>query len=145
MKALKRTLVLLSILALLLPAAAMAIEDGYSTSYTYTYDYWGDSQDSPDAYRVETVIDSITLGLDSFALVQLAWNGCLRPTGNGPGHRDCMGCALAENLSVKAIGSGYNSIVIDAGVRHLDILDCLLFCGLGRLAATIAGMSVEVG
>ena len=65
MKALKRTLVLLSILALLLPAAAMAIEDGYSTSYTYTYDYWGDSQDSPDAYRVETVIDSITLGLDS--------------------------------------------------------------------------------
>ena len=38
--------------------------DGYSTSYTYGYDYWEDVQESPDAYRVRTVIDSITLGLD---------------------------------------------------------------------------------
>lgn len=38
-------------------------QDGYSTSYTYTYDYWNDSQESPDAYRVKTVIDSLSLGL----------------------------------------------------------------------------------
>ncbi len=39
-------------------------KDGYSTSYTYGYDYWGDVQESPDAYRVETVLDSVSLGLD---------------------------------------------------------------------------------
>ena len=48
-------------LAMVLPAAA---EDGFSTSYTYTYDYWEDVQESPDAYRVATVIDSMTLGMD---------------------------------------------------------------------------------
>ena len=64
MKLLKRTLAILGILALLLPLAAMA-EDGFSTAYTYTYDYWDESQESPDAYRVETVIDSMTLGLDT--------------------------------------------------------------------------------
>ncbi|SNT95294.1 NHL repeat-containing protein [Aristaeella hokkaidonensis] len=40
-------------------------KDGYSTSYTYGYDYWRDVQESPDAYRVETVIDSVDLGLDA--------------------------------------------------------------------------------
>ena len=49
------------LLAMVLPAAA---EDGFSTSYTYTYDYWEDVQESPDAYRVATVIDSMTLGMD---------------------------------------------------------------------------------
>ena len=39
-------------------------KDGYSTSYTYGYDYWGDVQEAPDAYRVATVIDSVDLGLD---------------------------------------------------------------------------------
>ena len=39
-------------------------KDGYSTSYTYGYDYWGDVQESPDAYRVTTVLDSVSLGLD---------------------------------------------------------------------------------
>ena len=40
-------------------------EDGFSTSYSYNYDYWGDVQMSPDPYRVETVIDSTTLGLEN--------------------------------------------------------------------------------
>ncbi len=40
-------------------------KDGYSTSYTYGYDYWGGAQESPDPYRVKTVIDSITLGLET--------------------------------------------------------------------------------
>ena len=39
-------------------------EDGFSTSYTYNYDYWGDVQMSPDPYRVETIIDYTTFGLD---------------------------------------------------------------------------------
>ncbi|MCQ2457835.1 MAG: hypothetical protein MJ142_03765 [Clostridia bacterium] len=39
-------------------------KDGFSTSYTYGYDYWGDVQASPDAYRVSEVIDSVHLGLD---------------------------------------------------------------------------------
>ena len=39
-------------------------EDGFSTSYSYNYDYWADVQMSPDPYRVETIIDSMSLGLD---------------------------------------------------------------------------------
>ncbi len=33
--------------------------------YTYNYDYWGDVQYSPDAYRVAGVYTSVELGLDS--------------------------------------------------------------------------------
>ena len=66
----KKTVSFLLVLILLLSAAALADDsfnmnkDGYSTSYTYGYDYWGDVQESPDAYRVATVIDSVDLGLD---------------------------------------------------------------------------------
>ena len=66
-KALSLLLVLLMILSAV-PAFAddsnNMNEDGYSTSYTYIYDFWDDSQESPDAYRVKTVIDSMTLGLE---------------------------------------------------------------------------------
>lgn len=49
----------------LLSASVLAVaDDGFSTSYTYTYDYWEEVQESPDAYRVATVIDSMSLGLD---------------------------------------------------------------------------------
>ena len=41
-------------------AAVKAGED----NYTYTYDYWGDVQDSPDAYTVAQVFDYNALGLD---------------------------------------------------------------------------------
>ncbi len=47
------------------PLAAMAIEDGYSSTYTYNYDYWGDVRESPDAYRVDQVLYSQTLGLET--------------------------------------------------------------------------------
>ena len=51
---------------MLLPmGCALAIEDGYSSSYTYNYDYWGELRESPDAYRVDQVIYSATLGLES--------------------------------------------------------------------------------
>ena len=69
MKTMIKTIAILCLIALL-PAAAFADDsynmhqDGFSTSYAYTYDYWGDVQESPNPYRVKTVIDSMTLGLD---------------------------------------------------------------------------------
>ncbi len=47
-------------------------EDGFSTSYSYNYDYWGDVQMSPDPYRVETVIDSTSLGLEKLGNRQIS-------------------------------------------------------------------------
>ncbi len=68
----KKIISLLLILGLLLSLSTATADDsfnlnkdGYSTSYTYGYDYWGDVQESPDAYRIKTVIDSVSLGLDS--------------------------------------------------------------------------------
>lgn len=40
-------------------------KDGFSTSYTYNYNYWKEVHASPDAYRVETVLDSMSLGMDN--------------------------------------------------------------------------------
>ena len=57
-------LMLLSVSPVLADDSFNLNKDGYSTSYTYGYDYWGDVQESPDAYRVATVIDSVDLGLD---------------------------------------------------------------------------------
>ena len=53
-------------IAMLLPTfAAYAAEDGNFTNYTYNYDYWQDDIKMPDAYRVEKVIYSDTLGLET--------------------------------------------------------------------------------
>ena len=67
----KKTIsLLLGLMMLLTAACAFADdsdskkEDGFSTSCTYNYDYWGDVLNSPDPYRVEAVIDSPSLGLD---------------------------------------------------------------------------------
>jgi len=46
--------------------------DGYDYAYTYTYDYWEEPQESPDAYRVATVIDSMTLGLENLEGVRIS-------------------------------------------------------------------------
>lgn len=43
---------------------AQAADDGYPSSYTYNYDYWGDIRESPDAYRVAQVIYASDLELD---------------------------------------------------------------------------------
>lgn len=66
-----RVLAVLCALILLVAAAPAKADDnfnlerdGFSTSYTYNYDYWGDAQASPDAYRVATVINSMSLGLE---------------------------------------------------------------------------------
>ena len=50
---------------MLLPLTlALAESDGYSSTYTYNYDYWEELRESPDAYRVDQVIYSGSLGLD---------------------------------------------------------------------------------
>ena len=67
----KRIMLALCCLAMLLPAAASASGDGFHTSYTYTYDYWEEVQESPDAYRVVNVIDSMSLGLDRLENIRL--------------------------------------------------------------------------
>ena len=70
MRAVKRVLAILFAAILLITSSALADDsfnlnkDGFSTSYTYGYDYWGDVQESPDAYRVEKVLNSVNLGLD---------------------------------------------------------------------------------
>ncbi len=65
MKVMYRLMALLMILMLLAgTTAAYAADDGYPSSYTYNYDYWGDVRESPDAYRVENVIYSADLGLE---------------------------------------------------------------------------------
>ena len=57
------TLLLLAVLLTAWCAGALAT-DGTSYSYTYNYDYWGELRASPDVYRVETMINAGSLGLD---------------------------------------------------------------------------------
>ena len=64
MKALTRALALCAALVLLTPLCAFAAEDGFASTYTYNYDYWSELRESPDAYRVDQVVYSTTLGLD---------------------------------------------------------------------------------
>ena len=72
MKRTKKIWAALLCLMLLLTSLAMGDTDGFSTSYTYTYDYWEDVQSSPDAYRVATVIDSMTLGLENLENIRIS-------------------------------------------------------------------------
>ncbi len=72
MKATKRAWAALCCLCILFAAFSACAEDGFSTSYTYTYDYWEDVQESPDAYRVATVIDSMTLGLENLENIRIS-------------------------------------------------------------------------
>ena len=59
---------LLALMALLLCfttfGSALAVDDGFASTYTYNYDYWGDIRESPDAYRVSNTLYSSDLGLD---------------------------------------------------------------------------------
>ena len=74
----KKLLSLLLILMMLLSLSTALADDsfnlnkdGYSTSYTYGYDYWRDVQESPDAYRIKTVIDSVSLGMENLNGIKL--------------------------------------------------------------------------
>lgn len=61
----------LVVLCLLMAFAAQpaAAQVGYEYQYSYTFDYWGDLRYAPDAYRVKTVMNSSSLGLDKAMLV----------------------------------------------------------------------------
>ena len=63
-------------------AFAAYADDGFSTSYTYIYDYWEDVQESPDAYRVATVIDTMTLGLENLENIRINKAQSLYARGN---------------------------------------------------------------
>ena len=54
----------LALIILLTQQSALAVDDGFSSVYTYNYDYWGEVVESPDAYRVEQVVSSASLNLD---------------------------------------------------------------------------------
>lgn len=101
MKVLKRSLAILCALALLVPTVALAANDGYSNAYTYTYDYWEDSQASPDAYRVKTVIDSITLGLDTLDGIRMKQPQSLFVQGNS-----LYVCDTGNNRIIEIIWDG---------------------------------------
>ncbi len=62
-RALKPIVALLLLMAIMSTGCAFAVEDGFSQTSTYNYDYWGDVRHSPDAYRVDCVLDSANLGL----------------------------------------------------------------------------------
>ncbi len=72
MKTIKRVLTMFCCLMVLTAASVSCADDGFSTSYTYTYDYWEDYQQSPDAYRVATVIDSMSLGLENLEYIRIS-------------------------------------------------------------------------
>lgn len=55
---------LLAFALVALSTTAFAV-DGLQPRYTYTYDYWFDIRESPDAYRVSTMINSSSLGLET--------------------------------------------------------------------------------
>ena len=65
-KSIRRLLALLAAVIVLVPmTVAYAADDGFTSTYTYNYDYWGEIRESPDAYRVDQVIYSKTLGLET--------------------------------------------------------------------------------
>ncbi len=58
-------LAMLIVLTMALPLGCALADDGVSSTYTYNYDYWGELRESPDAYRVDQVIYSATLELET--------------------------------------------------------------------------------
>lgn len=66
----KKILIRLAIftwVAVLLSGTSIGVglaQDGFQYSYTYTYDFWGDMRESPNAYRTVKVITSGMLGLE---------------------------------------------------------------------------------
>lgn len=52
----------LAVCVLMLAGSALTVHA--ETGYTYSYDYWGDVQYSPDAYKIVGVYTSVELGLD---------------------------------------------------------------------------------
>lgn len=62
--AILRLSALLTAVCLLAGIPAALAADGFDYAYTYTYDYWGDERQSPDAYRTTAVLTTVSLGLE---------------------------------------------------------------------------------
>lgn len=62
-KIIKRVGILLAS-AVMLAGSSLAVCASDNGSYTFNYDYWGDVQDSPDAYTVQEVYTAADLGLE---------------------------------------------------------------------------------
>lgn len=63
-KSIRRLLALLAAVIVLVPmTVAYAVDDGFSSTYTYNYDYWDEIRESPDAYRVDEKIYFSQMGL----------------------------------------------------------------------------------
>ena len=60
----RRIILTLALMLVISPQCSLAVDDGATSVYTYNFDYWGDIMDSPDAYRVEEIVSSATLGLE---------------------------------------------------------------------------------
>lgn len=106
MNEIKRAILLMCLLAFMMPCVGLAANDGYSSSYTYTYDYWEDVQQSPDAYRVDAMIDSITLGLENLNGVRIKKPEALFAAGN-----DLYLCDTGNNRIIQiAVEQGKHSV-----------------------------------
>ncbi len=68
MKSMKKIIsfILMTAMAVTVASPLVAYADeGVEKGYTYTYDYWGEVQYSPDAYSVVGVYTSVDLGMDT--------------------------------------------------------------------------------
>lgn len=52
------------LLAVMMIVTAVPTDASAKVGYTYNYDFWGDTQYSPDAYEIATVVNAASLGLE---------------------------------------------------------------------------------
>lgn len=93
--------------AMILASSSMAVSAA-ERSYTYNYDYWGDVQDSPDAYEVVTVLTAKDLGLDK---------NLLNPSGLTVSGDEVFLCDTGNNRILQLKRTGIDSFEL---VRTID-------------------------
>ncbi|MBE5779319.1 MAG: hypothetical protein E7331_08325 [Clostridiales bacterium] len=115
MKMMHRLMALLTIIIMMAGfSSAYAADDGYASSYTYNYDYWGDIRESPDAYRVENVLYSSGLGLET---------AMKKPQSLYVRNNDIYVCDTGNNriIQIRLTGSEYKLVRIIDTIQGADI------------------------